>query len=91
MSLLLSIALALTVAWILARPLLFSSAQNDSQHLAGEHALLIEKKERFVQILKDLDLDRQTGKIAESDYRQMKSNLGLELAAVLKVLNQINV
>ncbi len=77
--------LALGCAWFLVRPHLASvSAPSSIPSLEREH--LIEQKGRFVQMLKDLELDLQMKRITQDDYEQMKLSLSLELAQVIEAL-----
>ncbi|MDZ4786700.1 MAG: hypothetical protein SGJ02_11565 [bacterium] len=77
--------IALFSAWFLVRPhfskagLLPSSRSNSS---------LEEEKERLIQILKDLELDYKTEKIAEGEYQTMRERIRFDLAQALEKLQK---
>ena len=73
------------VAFIL-RPLTGEESLNTDSRPEGVTQGLLEQKERFLQVLKDLELDFATGKLTQEDYNQMRNSISLELAGVLKKL-----
>ena len=85
MVLLLSILLAVVVAWYVTEPYFavesgFTIANLDANSLSDQRA-------RCVQVLKDLELDFMTGKVSEQDYGEMRRSLSAELAEILKKLD----
>jgi len=79
--------LSLLCVGAILRPLLVNQTAlpESSQDLASKG--LVEQKERFVQVLKDLELDFATGKLTQDDYTQMRNSISLELAGILKKLD----
>lgn len=91
MSLTLSIVAAGIVAFLLLRPHLSSSVENELPQNSEELSLWIEKRERQLQVLKELELEYQTKKISEADYVSMKQSVGAELGVILKKLDLLGV
>lgn len=81
-----SMLLTLIVAWYLVRPHLLQHAVRPEKALSDEHRQLLDQKSRCLQVLRDLELDYATEKIAEADYQRMKADVSLELAAIFKRL-----
>lgn len=86
MGLLLSVALAFLVAWLLVKP--HVDAQETALSYGGNVPQaglqgLFDQKQRCIQLTKDLDLDYSTGKIAKPDYDRMRDTLTAELAGLL--------
>ena len=80
-----SVLLAFICAWALMRP--HFCLATDASGLGVTQQELFDRKERTVQLIKDLDLDFSTGKLVGSDYDRMRSTLTAELA---KILTQID-
>ena len=51
---------------------------------------LLERKEQLFAGIKELEFDRNTGKLAEEDYRQLRAELEAEALGVLRELDQLN-
>ena len=87
MALGLTIVFALMVAWLLVRPHFFTD--HSEVILQRETALdaLLDHKERCLQVLKDLELDFNTDKLAQTDYIQMKRALTVELSKIIKQID----
>lgn len=90
----LSFILVVVVLWFLVVPHLHSSsyvldgAVDSFQVTAQANRLteLYDKRERYLQILRDLELDHKTGKIADQEFEKMRNPLIAELAQILKEL-----
>ena len=51
---------------------------------------LLERKEQLYAGIKELEFDRNTGKLAEEDYRLLRAELEGEALGVLRQLDQLN-
>lgn len=51
---------------------------------------LLERKEQLYAGIKELEFDRNTGKLAEVDYRRLRAELESEALGVLRELDQLN-
>ena len=76
-----SILLAFICAWYLLTPH-FCEQDGVLEAIADDRAIL-DRKERTVQLLKDLDLDFSTGKLASAEYDRMRISLTSELGSIL--------
>lgn len=86
-SILLGVALLLSVAFIVARPLLERAAAGEPEPAQAE-ALLFER-DRVLSALRDLDFDHATGKLPDDDYAVQRARLVAEGTAVLKQLDAL--
>lgn len=78
-------------AWML-RPL-FDRDAAEAEKLSreiSEEAELRSRKEMLLASLKDLEDDRETGKLVEDDYVELKSRLTEQASAVLERLDEID-
>lgn len=83
------VLLSLVCAWLLVRPHLASVSPATLAHsLELEH--LNEQRGRFVQMLKDLELDLHMKRISQDDYQQMRHSLSLELAHTIEAIERGN-
>ena len=85
MALVFSILASFVVAWFIVTPL-FGGNELLSSGDVLPHDALRDQKDRFVQMLRDLELDFATAKVSSSDYEQTKYELSLQLAEILKRL-----
>jgi len=90
---LITAALALTVAVVVLAPLFrpdaqeaerVSSALSVEQDLSTRHAMAL-------AALRDLEDDRQTGKIGDADYAQMRAKLEARAVELMKSLDGLAV
>ncbi|RMG42275.1 MAG: hypothetical protein D6719_06765 [Candidatus Dadabacteria bacterium] len=85
-----TVLMSLVTAYLLLRPLLAEVPEsrfgNTNSALGDLHA----KKERLIQVLKDLELDYNTDKLEEQDYIQTKRAISVELAKVLTRLENLD-
>jgi phage-related minor tail protein len=89
---LLSLAILVAVgAWIAAP--LFRSDAIEAERAArqlSERSELLSRKEQMLQALRDLEDDRETGKINDHDYRELHARLTAETAEVLAKMDEID-
>ena len=91
----------LVLVWYVLTPKLQAAALSQdlpSAHLDSQGAALQERREafeglsdqreRFLQVLRDLELDYQTEKISAGDYASMRASVSAELAEVLARLDE---
>lgn len=86
-----AVAVCLIISVIVAWYLLVPHFQSESATALPESAAdrsLRDQKERCLQVLKDLELDFQTGKVAADDYQQTRTTLTNELGAILEKLER---
>ena len=84
-------ALALTVAVVVLAPLFRPDAQQaerKSQALSVEQDLST-RREMALAALRDLEDDRQTGKIGDADYAALKSRLEARAVELMKSLDAL--
>jgi hypothetical protein len=89
MIVLFTLAFSLVVAWFLVQPHLAVAVPAALGDQNPEVSILLDRKERFLQVLKDLELDYDTKKISEPDYQQMRLSLTQDLAATLKAIDEL--
>ena len=87
MIILCSLLLALTVAWFVLQPHIEKSPAFMEQDEELNLISLQDVRDRLVQSLKDLELDRATGKVSEADFSEGKNSLSVELAGILKKID----
>jgi hypothetical protein len=87
----LAVLLAVACVTFVARPFLQEPAPEDD-HLAElspadrEHTRLFEERDRALAALKELEFDHRTGKISDSDYRELVAPLRRQAAEALRAL-----
>ena len=90
MLLLSTILFSLAVAWFLVRPHLAAESASVRAGDSPEMGILLDRKERYLQVLKDLQLDYDTKKISDTDYQQMRQSMGRDLAATLEAIDELS-
>jgi hypothetical protein len=77
-------------AWVIA-PLFRSDARSAETFAreVSERSELLSRKEQLLVALRDLDDDRETGKMNERDHAELESRLTAETAEVLRRLDEI--
>ena len=80
-----SLILALLVAWFVIKPLTLAEPGFDGASL--QNRSLTDQKERCQQVLEDLELDCRTEKIKPDDYARMKSKLLTEIDQIQEKIN----
>ncbi|MBN8551112.1 MAG: hypothetical protein J0M12_17495, partial [Deltaproteobacteria bacterium] len=82
-----AVLFSLFIAWFLIRPHLATEYPVPHSAASPEVGILLDRRERSLQVLKDLELDYQTKKITEADYQAMRRSLSQELATVLSSID----
>jgi hypothetical protein len=65
---------------------LFSRGLELNQYATPDNFILSDQKDRLVQMLKDLTLERELGTISESDYQEGYESLSSELSQILQLM-----
>lgn len=89
LNLILTILLATITAWYLLKPHI-RDASGSASVKPKTDAGLLDHKDRVLQVLKDLELDYSTGKVAVEDYQRTRELLRGEAATVLEKLDAIS-
>lgn len=90
-ALVLGVLLAVACVLFVARPFLLDpEARNDRIHEPSElerrQIELLERRDRALSALKELEFDHRSGKIADEDYRELVGPLRREAADTLRAL-----
>jgi hypothetical protein len=93
-ALILAAALAVACVVFVARPFLREPLAGDDRLAHGGEAErkrlhLLEQRDRALAALKDLEFEHRTGKISDSDYRELVGSLRQEAAAALAALEPV--
>jgi hypothetical protein len=84
LGIIIAVILGLLSAWLLISPHLVSSTDNTDQRRSNT---LVEEKERLLQILRDLELDKDTYKISNEEFALMNQQIRAELGQVLEKIS----
>ena len=87
MTYLVAILLSTIVAWFILRPHFVASASEEVDFALNAEDTLLEKKDRYLQMLRDLELDYATSKLSTADYELTKHELSLEMAKIIQELD----
>jgi len=79
-----SFALLLVVAWMIAQPLLHPDAFGEEEPGSS----LVSAKERLLGDIRDLDLDLATGKLDEEDHRRLRAAALADTAETLRAIEE---
>lgn len=81
---------AAAAAFVLA-PLMRADAleEDRSRAVPAEIADLLAEREMVLAGLRDLEDDRETGKLSEEDYREMRATLSARAIEILKRLEEV--
>ncbi|MDB5037577.1 MAG: hypothetical protein JWQ35_1105 [Bacteriovoracaceae bacterium] len=86
----LSLMIALAATMVILWPLLeIKSVAERPKDFFREFDRLVFEKERYLNNLKDLELDRSMKKIAEKDYEDLRSQLLSEASVIYRELEKI--
>lgn len=85
MALILSILFSISAAWFVVIPLSRGELLSCDEALLSQDSLS-DQRDRFVQMLRDLELDYATAKVSLSDYEQTKYDLSIQLSEILNKL-----
>lgn len=88
-SILLGLALLILIALFLARPILTAPLQSTA--FSDRRRELEERKEAYLNEIRALDFDHETGKVPTEVYEQQRAQLVVDAAAILKELDQLPV
>lgn len=92
-SLLLGIALLLVVGLVVIRPLLSPPAEEATFAHAADpvttRQALETQKDALLEQIRDLDFDRETGKVPEDRYQKRRTDLTAEAAAIFRQLDAL--
>lgn len=92
-SLLLGIALLLVVGLVVIRPLLSPSADEANFAHAADpvtrRQALEAQKDALLEQIRDLDFDRETGKVPEDKYQKRRTELTAEAADIFRQLDDL--
>lgn len=82
---------AVVLGYVLA-PLLRSDAaeRERASHAAGETIDLRSEKDAILASLRDLEDDRQTGKVEEADYTTLQARLRARAIEIMKRLDELD-
>ena len=84
-----SFSLALITSWAILKPLLDSRREDPSESAEqGTLRSLVDRKERALRALKDLELDHGMGKLNDDDYVRAKGALSMEAATLLEEIKR---
>ena len=86
-----TVLLAVVVAWALIAPHLQAAEESGSSTAGASLQTLLDQKNRCMQLLKDLELDFSTGKLADGDYAKMKGSLSRELGLLMTRIDESRV
>ncbi len=82
-----SMALAIIIAAYIVQPLLVRSRASDAAD--PERDRLIAERNRLYDAIRDLDMDVQTGKVLEQDYRALRERYTARGVEILKQLDAL--
>jgi len=83
-------ALLVVFALYVGRPLLDVRLQAKIPPLSASILQLQERKEELYATIKELELDRDLGKLRQEDYLQLRQDLESQALALLQQLDQLN-
>jgi hypothetical protein len=66
---------------------LLKGAKGLSEGVTSSNFVLTDQKDRLVQMLKDLQLEKELGTISEADYEEGFNSLSSELSQILALLD----
>jgi hypothetical protein len=84
-----ALVLAISFTWRALRVLLGGEAQSDlAQSQAMRHrAELLDEKDAVLRSLKDLEFEKQVGKISDDDFKRLDTEFRLRAKRILKLLD----
>ena len=90
MELLVIMAVVAVVAWLVTAPLRGGHAAQTDLREAARRADLEARKEAKYREIREAEMDWRTGKLAESDYRELDRRLRREAVDLLKELDLLS-
>jgi hypothetical protein len=91
MELVLAIVLVLAVAWFVTAPLRRTAREAGSMAAGVEDPAIAEleaRKEAKYREIRDAELDREQGKLSQSDWKRQDAELRRDAIAILKELDE---
>lgn len=85
--LLAAVAVFIVLAGYVTMPLLRPASSEGMEEGQGEPSRLLARRDLLIRELRELELDHDVGKLAEEDFRSMRSEREAELAEVLRRLS----
>ena len=85
-----AVVLLLAVVFYIAIPLVASRGRLLRQTSDARVRQLTEQKEQLYATIKELEFDRQLGKLLETDYRRLREDVEQQALEVLHLLDQLN-
>jgi hypothetical protein len=86
---LLVIALLLVVVWFVGQPLRRGAQERAAVELEGRRADLEAARDAKYGEIRDLEMDRRTGKLSEEDWRVLDRQLRAEAVELLHALDDL--
>ncbi|MCD6727024.1 MAG: hypothetical protein LT070_07265 [Solirubrobacteraceae bacterium] len=83
------VALLVAVAWFVAGPLRRGAGARATVELEGRRADLEAARDAKYREIRELELDRRTGKLSEEDWRQLDRELRAEAVELLHDLDRL--
>jgi hypothetical protein len=65
---------------------LLTNSSSDTLYATPDNFVLTDQRDRLVQMLKDLTLEKELGTISEADYQDGYESLSSELSQILQLL-----
>ncbi len=84
------IALLLAIAWFVGRPLRRGVAERLRDRDEGRRADLEAARDAKYREIRDLEMDRRTGKLSDEDWRALDRELRAEAVEILHRLDQLD-
>lgn len=88
MTYLVALLLSTVVAWFILRPHFVNVVADEQDFSLSAKDSLLEKKDRYLQMLRDLELDFATSKLSPADYELTKHELSLEMSKIMQELDE---
>ena len=86
-SILLGLAILVLLVLFLVRP--FFRPQPQQEETTGRKRQLLARKAAYLETIRTLDFDHDTGKLPDEEYEQQRALLMSEAAAVIKALDEL--
>ncbi len=82
--------LAAAAAWAVARPLWKARHSEAAEEPSPKMEDLRARKEALLGALRELEEDRESGRLGEEDYRLLRARLKAEAASVLREMDSLS-
>jgi len=84
-----SFLLAAVAAWYVGMPLFLSRTAYPEVSARENARAYTDQKERLLQVLKDLELDFDTGKITADEHQEMRLSISQEVGEIIRYLDKL--